>query len=1114
MSDTLRQWLADLDLEKYIEVFRENEITFDDVSDLNDADLKELGLPMGPRKRILRAVNSAGLTPDESTGSVLKELREIPRTAAERRLLTVVFCDLVGSTALSQQLDPEDLRHLINQYENTIITVVKKYGGFVAKFLGDGALIYFGWPLAHEDQAVRAIYASLDILSAVKDLSVIGNLKLQTRVGIASGEVVVGNLDGETERGIGEVTGVTPNLAARLQSAAKPDQIAISAMTKELVGQSFILEELAPVNLKGFEERVPLWLVVGEASVGSRFTIFHEKMMSEFVGQTRELSIIRDAWNQACHGQGQFLIISGEAGIGKSRIIEEIRHEIRGVRHLDLQHQCSAFHTNSAFFPIIQRIKLAANITYDDTNENRLAKLEMLLEDISVDLPRDVPLFASLLSLPYLGQYKPLNLPAHQRRVLLMDAIVNQLRKCAQSQPVLFVLEDAHWIDPTTETLILEIMPFLKDLPILMIVSHRPDYTPPSSSETPTTVINLKRLGLEHCRKIASRLGGNVLKPKVIEEVAKRAEGIPLYVEEMTRSLLDNGSKTEKIPISLQASLIARLDRLAEGKIVAQIGAVIGREFSGTLIEMLVPMYKEDIQHTLRLLVRSGLVTEHQHGGDVHYVFKHALIQNAAYEALLRSKRLTYHSQIADVYIRDYPEVISDYPQQIAHHLSKAHRPVEAADYWMLAGKRAAERSEQQEAVFNLEKALRELKYFTVDVQQDEYELGIRLALGASLLAIHGWSASDVKENYDKAATLGKKVGTVHQRVAASHGLANVFFLNGKINDARTLADQELETAIEQNDQTLLMGGHRSVGMCGFFAGDFRYAADHLSQAISLYDRKLHSVQAFDQGTDPNVIAVSVRSWANWFLGKNGEANKQMKEAVAFADRLNHPFSTAYAKSIASSVCQTDQNYQQAQEYASEAREIAAEFSFPYWLGWASIIFGWSIAALGDCDKGLKILRDGQAMYESTGALQIKPYSFTLEAEIHGWAGRYESGLELLQQALVENSETDVSFYQAETLRLMSKFTHFINPGSAQVKEYLNKAMAVARQQNALALEQRTLINAAYTNAIPKENIAKLTSEIEAHYGFVLQSRLLNKVDRPISDRPTQQGGSQTRRPE
>lgn len=1060
MPDDVKRWLDELSLGEYADAFAKNYIDASLLPDLTNEDLKDIGVvAVGHRRKLLDAIAALSKREDAASGSLAFGAHPLdePRPEAERRQLTVMFSDLVGSTELSQRLDPEDLRELMQAYQHIVAATVERYEGHVAKFLGDGVLCYFGWPHAFEDDAGQAVRAGLDILKAIESGVFPDDTTLRTRIGIATGEVVVGDLEGQNSLEPDAIWGKTPNLAARLQSATEPQTLLIDHTTQRLLGASFVLESIGPLELKGFAEPVPAWRVQRENKAQSRFEAAHGDTLIAQAGRDHELAQLLELWRVAKNGKGQVAGLSGEAGIGKSRMLQTLRDKIGRIPYYCLRYQCSPHHTNSAFYPIIQRLEQAAGFTSGEDTESRLDKLEALLRLSSSNIDNDVSLFAALLSLAYEHRYSALQLTPKQQRDLTLEALIRQLLALSRQRPVLLLLEDAHWIDPTTEALIGETLLRIGAAPVLMVITYRPEYQPPWADLPNLTTIVLGRLPDPHCGQIVRAMAANKLTDAVIAQIIARANGVPLFAEELTKSMLESGAdKTDDIddiPASLQALLIARLDRLGEAAALARQAATLGRSFHYHLIRAVSGLDEGKLGRALIAMTAAGLLLQHGAPPQATYSFKHTLIQEATYDTLLKGKRRQYHGKVAEVLLRDFSEQAGNEPELLARHLSLARLPEKAVEYWLRAGQRAGEQSAHIEAIANLENGLRELERIPESRSRDAREFDLRIALGASLLSVKGWSAPQVAKNYERAQALVAKGGDVRKLFAALRGLANVFLLRGEVAKTREVADRLLAIAQDENDNALLLEAYRSVGMCAFFAGDFPTALEHLQRANAIYDRKQHHSHAFVYGTDPYVVGRSVGAWGRWFVGDTENAISDINAALRLAGELQHPFSLAYATSLAAALYQVCHDPEAVYRHAGEAIAIAEAHDYPYWLGWATMMRGWAVAALGDVDEGIAMLKAGLTTYESTGALQIKPYILTLLAEMYGWAGSPQKGLEVLAGAIGAGRQSDVRFYEAESLRIQGELLRRAQAGDG--RKQFARAVSLARRQGARALELR-----------------------------------------------------------
>ena len=1060
MVRDISDWLERLNLGQYAKAFAENDVDQDLLFELSDEDLVKLGIrSLGHRKRLFKeiaALKSALSTLPRTALAEPRPAAPYSTAEAERRQLTVMFCDLVGSTELSGRLDPEDLRGVLRRYQTAVTDAVSGYGGHVGQYLGDGVLVYFGWPQAYEDQAERAVHAGLHAIAKVRRIA-LDDGHLEARVGIASGPVVIGEFTDHAGNEVKAVTGRTPNLAARLQNLAAPGQAVIDAQTRRLVGTAFRLDSLGPHDLKGFAGPVTAWHVRGAGPASSRFEAAHAGRLSRFIGRERELSLLAERWTRARQGQGQAVLVAGDAGIGKSRLTQAFCDTIAGGRHLRLALQCSPLHANSAFYPVVGFLERAAGFAGDD-GAARLDKLERLLRLSSPEVATDAALVASLLSLPGEDRYGTLDLSARQVRERTINGLIDRLVALGRRRPVLLVLEDAHWIDPTTAALIDRAMARIHDVPVLILITQRPQGAPGWTGRRHLTRLDLHRLPRDQGTALVRAAGGADLAERVVVELLARADGVPLFIEELTKSLVESNEETPEIPASLQASLVARLDRLGDAAKVAQLAALLGRSFHYRFIRAVSELDDSALDRALAAMTRSELLSQTGAPPGAVYAFKHALIQDAACETLLRSKRARYHGRIAEVLLRDFAGEPDAEPELVARHFSLAGRPDRAVEFWLRAGQRAGERSAHVEAIAHLENGLREVARLPQSRSRDEHELSIRVAIGASLGALKGWSSPEVDRNYQRALEISTSVKDMRKLLLALGGLANVYMLRGEIRKARGLADREVSIAQARDDQDLLRRGYRFVGLCSFLVGDFEEARVNLRRGAAMYDRSAHRAQGLVYSTDPAVLCLCISAWTNWFLGRFGAARRDIANALIMAEDLRHPFSLAYARSLAASVYQVFGEPDAVRRQAEAAIAIAEEHDFPYWLGWSTVMSGWAQSALGDAEGGIATLGQGLAHYERTGARQAKPYIQTLLAEMYGRAGLPNKGIDALECAYGVGNTTDVRFYESEALRIHGELHR--QSGAGDGHAHLDRALALARKQGARALELRAAVSA------------------------------------------------------
>ena len=745
MTQQIADWLNKLGMSEYTQRFAENDIDSTILCDLTDQDLEKIGVAsLGHRRKLLHAIADLKDAKKSEPGVAVAAAAPAaphPQDAAERRQVTVMFSDLVGSTALSARMDPEDLREVISAYQKCVAEAVKRFGGFVAKYMGDGVLVYFGYPQAHEHDAERAVRAGLELIAAVAELKT--PTPLQTRVGIATGLVVVGDLIGSGEAQERGIVGETPNLAARLQGIAEPNMVVIAEGTRRLLGNLFELQDLGAKDLKGIAGPVRAWAALRASSAEGRFEAMHATGLTALVGREEELELLLRRWSKAKTGEGQVVLLSGEAGIGKSRLTAALLERLASEPHTRLRYFCSPQHTDSAFYPIIGQIERAAGLAHEDTPQARLDKLDAMLVQTSTS-KQDAALFAEMLSLPNDGRFPALDLAPEQRRQKTLEALTSQLAELARRQPVLMIFEDAHWTDPTSLEAFGRTVDRIKALPVLLIVTFRPDFNAPWAGQSHVTSLALNRLGEREAAAIIAQLVGNKELPAdVSAEIVERTDGIPLFVEEMTKAVLEAESEGEArrtvaavpspalaVPASLHASLMARLDRLGPAKEVAQIGSAIGREFSHALLAAVVRKPEAELGSALERLIAAGLLFRQGVPPHASYLFKHALVQDAAHGTLLRKPRHALHARIAETLESQFAEIAETQPELLAHHCAEAGLNEKAVGYLLKAGQQAYVRSAMTEAVAQFQKGLDLLPSLPDDRGRQQHEIDLQIGIG------------------------------------------------------------------------------------------------------------------------------------------------------------------------------------------------------------------------------------------------------------------------------------------------------------------------------------------------------------------------------------------------
>jgi class 3 adenylate cyclase/tetratricopeptide (TPR) repeat protein len=1059
MSINVADWLCRLGLEQYAPAFAANHIDAEVLPELTADDLLGLGVTsIGHRRKLLAAL--AALRSEASQVATASTSAAISGEA-ERRQLTVMFCDLVGSTALSARFDPEDLREVIGAYHRCVADTVAPFAGFVAKYMGDGVLIYFGYPEAHEDDAERAARAGLAVIDAVGRLST--PEKLNVRLGIASGLVVVGDLIGAgaaQERG---VVGETPNLAARLQALATPGTLVVAESTRRQIGALFEVEDLRPQQLAGFAEPQSAWRVVGESGVLSRFEALRSQA-TPLIGRDEELDLLLRRWRQAKAGEGRVVLISGEPGIGKSRLSAALSQALQSEPHTRLRYFCSPHHQDSALYPFIVELEHAAGFTRDDTAEEKLGKLtELLAPAASGD--DETTLVAELLSLP--NSAANLNLSPQRKREMLFEALLHRLEALARSRPVLMVFEDAHWVDPTSRELLDLTLDRASRMPVLVVVTFRPEFRHAWNGQPHVTTLGLNRLGGHDGAALVERLAGNAgLSPEIVGEIVERADGVPLFVEELTKAVLETADRDNRvaavlaagplpefaIPATLHASLISRLDRLGPiAKEVGQIGAVLGREFGYDLIEQVAGRSTEELQLGLERLAGAGLLFRRGVAPQSSYLFKHALVQDAAYGTLLRGRRQELHARVTAVLEQNFADLVERQPELLAHHLTAAGDTARAVDQWLKAGRHSAERSAHREAIGHYERGLRALTASPEGPARSNQEIELQLARGLSLFTVAGFSAAGAFEIYDRARELSEQRGDHRQQFMSVYGLWQSTSGAGAIEDAQKLSDRLLQLTAGSADDGLRLQAHHSAWTTGVFAGEPAAAREHCEAGRRLYDPDRHYLhRRLYGGHDPGICARYMGAQAYWLLGYPEQGLAIGRDALAMAEEIGHPFSLATAL-VMNVLLYLDRDEPAAALQLLQAAEaLAAEQRLglvlePQLLRGAVLT---SQAALGDA---VACLREGLA---ARPGARLRSYGLARLAEALTQRGEHRAALAEVQKALEAQVKRGERRWEAELHRLEGVALVGLNRLEESQRAF-EAALYVARRQQAKSYELR-----------------------------------------------------------
>jgi class 3 adenylate cyclase len=888
---TVRDWLTSLDLSEYGDRFEENRIDLEILPDLTDQDLEKLGVVLGDRRKILRAIRVLAPSPEPRVyrGPRLDE-------AAERRQLSVMFIDLVGSTELSARLDPEDFAEVIGAYHRICASSVTKFEGSVAKYVGDGILAYFGYPEAHEEDAERAVRAGLHVIEAISTIHLRTGIRPQVRIGVATGLVVVGELIGEGSAQERLAVGETLNLAARLQGAASPNSLVVAESTRRLAGAAFSYDDLGRHELKGVPDGVRLWRVLGESGARGRFDARIVKGLTPFVGRGEEIDLLRRRWDCARDGEGQVALLSAPAGFGKSRIVAAFREGLRDSSITCLQYFGSPFHTASPFYPFIGQLEWSAGIARTDSATQRLDKLEAVLKGPAERKSDTAPLLAALLSIPSLDRYAPPQINEQVQKQRTMDALLDQLIGLSIQRPALAVFEDAHWFDPTSLELLGDAIRRVADLPVMIVVTYRPEFSPPWLELGHVALLKLSHLGRRDVVDlIHEAAGGKALPDRVVEEISAKSQGVPLFIEEITRSILESDDLEEQggryvlkranrefsIPSTLQDSLIARLDRLGTAKDVALTASIIGREFPYELIAAMYPVSHARLEADLERLVRSDLLSQQGAPPNSRYIFKHALIRDAAFQTVLKARRRELHKRIADELAAHFPDVVQREPELLAHHYTEAEMTDRALEFWQRAANRAAAGLAYVEALGHVDRALKLILTLPASTERDEWELALLSIEGTSRMALDGWDSPSASRIYGAARQAAERLGRPQELFRSVWGQWMGAHSNGQHVRAHALYQEIFDLLDKANEPEYVVQAHHAGGSQMVAEGEPRAALAHVDQLLANYRMDVHGNLALFYGAhDPGCCSLGMRALSLMMLGYLEQAEAESVKSL------------------------------------------------------------------------------------------------------------------------------------------------------------------------------------------------------------------------------------------
>ena len=976
-----------------------------------------------------------------------------------------MFCDLVASTALSARLDPEDLRDVIAAYHRAVTEIIEASGGFVSQYLGDGVLAYFGYPHANEDDAEQAVRAGLSAIDAVGRINV-KSIKLQARVGIATGLVVVGDAIGEGPPREQSVVGETPNLAARLQASAEPDTVVIAAGTRRLLGALFEYRELSSLEMKGIAEPVSAWQVLRPSVLASRFEALRGASLTTLVGRDEEIELLLRRWTRAKAGDGQIVLVSGEAG-SESRIVATLTERIATDTAVRLRYFCAPYHQDSALFPFVDQLGRAAGFVRDDPPAVKLEKLEALMAR-AASADEHFAILADLLSLPS-ESHAPASLSPQVKKERTLQALVGQLEGLARQKPVLMIFEDAHWSDPTSRELLDLTVEQVRRLPVLLVVTFRPEFQPPWVGQSRVSLLALNRLDRRDRTVLVMQItAGKALPDEVVDQIVDRTDGVPLFIEELTKSVLESGFLRNEadryvldgalppfaIPTTLNDSLMARLDRLASVRHVAQIGAAIGRVFSYLLLRAVARVPDDELETALARLVASELVFQRGTPPNAVYAFKHALVQDAAHGSLLRGSRRQLHARIAEALGTHSPELTDTQPELFALHYAEAGLVEKSIHYWGKAGRRSVARSAMAEAVAQLQKGLEQLALLPDTVERKRQELEFWSALGAALIVVKGNILPETGHACARARELWEQLGSPSEFLHIPYAQARYHALRGEPDLAHRLGEDLLRLSLERNDSAGLVLGHMSSGRDLMLVGSFTSARVHLESVQALYDPIAHRSLGHETGIFPHVNAEAYLGLVLFILGFPDQGSARSSGAIAEARALAHAPSLALSLGIGTIMLSLAGDNAALKERAGELVAVATEQGFPIWRGHGTMHQGWLHVETGQVAEGISLLRNGSDARRADGEGMWLPHYLALLARALETAAQNEEALGALDETLQLVKKTGVRWLAAELHRRKGEMLLRQGQSDAAQAAYLT-ALAIAVEQGARLWELR-----------------------------------------------------------
>ncbi|WP_370402137.1 adenylate/guanylate cyclase domain-containing protein [Sulfitobacter sp. JB4-11] len=1073
-------WLDGVGLQKYRQRFADNEVDFDVLDTLTNEDLKELAIPLGDRKRLLAAIAEL------SDAHTEPATENVEMDDTERRQITVLFCDMVGFTEFATVLDPEDLEELVSRFLTICGGQVAEWGGHVANYLGDGLLAFFGWPLSFEDAADRSIQAALSIIRNVPEIDAPAGARINARIGVATGLVLVGGKYGKGSAMTETAFGATPNLAARLETLAEPGEVLIAASTRALLSNAFSLENTGEHDLKGFAEPVEVWKVQGVVDTPTRARRQDSTAGVQLVGRSVQIRQLHRQWTEVVSGGcARQTLVTAEAGMGKTRLVDHFRTELKDQKHNVALMQCWPYRSDATLYPVIDYLKISAGCTREDNVGERQKKFASYAADLGLASELFVSDLGDLLGLGVV----PLEQSTHKRKSVWLTALERVFSSLAEEAPLLVILEDGHWVDLVTDELLAELAARLAMRPVMILATARPEYAPGWVNAPSASRIDIPRLDQKSAEAMINRIAADrALSPDLFTRIIKTTDGVPLFIEELTRSVLDlkwqaaGEDDAISIPATLQDVLATRLDSTGAAKRTAQIAACIGRVFPIKLLTQVARQQEAAVINDLNALIAANLIIVESRDGEQLYVFRHALIQEAAYQSQTRSRRREVHLAIAnamEVSLEAGDEVDLG---TLANHFTAADVFDKAISYWHAAGKQAIERSAEREAIELYRRALKLVERLAPSPEVEAQELALQLSIGPALTASEGYGSLAVRAAFDRAEQLADKLGRPDEMFAVRRGQWMYAQMSADYTAADATARQMLKISEMTGRPGLILEADRALGATCFATGRLSDARRHLEAGVPHYIERISEAHTLSYGDDPGLACLSYLGRALWFLGCPDQSLERCLAALEAAHRIDHPFSLARTYVFVAHSHQLRGETKELIEVATKAAEISDRYGFPFFSGVSKMLWGWGVVESGRNKEGNERMKRGYEEYLSSSSLMSKPWFLMLLADAQRRAGKYAEARRLIDEALAVKAVTGEELVSPECMRVRGAI-RFDEGDTLGAATDFAQALDIAKAQSALSCELRAALSMVQIDPTALGLVAEISGRFSEGFG-------------------------------